>query len=329
MKLLVLGASGFLGRAVVSEAQARGHEVVTPAGESGASVTVEADSLELAAGDARQRHELIESAREVDAIVATEPLSRLAPPRVIPTVEACLQRASLALEAAAQSRAKRLVWVGSALAVGSSVLKTARCTSRDWTLGKSDARVRAHVESEQWLAREAGERGVTLVRVLPTRVLGPGSPEPARDLKLVRAYARYRVGLFAHGGLNVIDVRDAAQAVVSAAERGEGGSRHLVGGHDLTYKAFYVAIADSIGSRHLHLAVPRGLALVVFGALEAVSLLMGRSAPLDRNFVDLHFGRYAFYDSSAAHAALGVTPRPLADTMRASVDALRAARLLG
>lgn len=329
MRILVLGGNGFLGRAIAAEAAARGHEVATPAGESRAAAPGEADLLELAAGDARQRHELIESAREVDAIVAAEPLSRLAPPRVIPTVEACLQRARLALEAAAQSRGKRLVWVGSALAVGSSVLKTTRCSERDWTLGKSDARVRAHVEAEQWLAREAGERGVALVRVLPTRVLGPGSPEPARDLKLVRAYARYRIGLFAHGGLNVIDVRDAAHAVVSAVERGAPGARYLVGGHDLTYKAFYVAIAEAIGSRHLHLAVPRAVALVVFGAVEAVSLLVGRSAPLDRNFVDLHFGRYAFYDASAAHAALGVTPRPVAETMRASVDALRAARLLG
>ena len=329
MNLLVLGGNGFLGRAVVAEAVERGHDVTTPPGESRAHAVGDADLLELAAGDARQRQDLLERARGVEVVVATEPLSRIAPPRVVPTVEACLQRARLALEAAAQARHKRLVWVGSALAVGSSVLKAGRCTERDWTLGKSDARVRAHVESEQWLAREAAERGVALVRVLPTRVLGPGSPEPARDLKLVRAYARYRIGLFAHGGLNVVDVRDAAHAVVAAAERGAAGARYLVAGHDLTYKAFYVAIADAIGSRHLHLAVPRGLALIVFGALEAVSLVAGRSAPLDRNFVDLHFGRYAFYDSSAARAALGLAPRSVADTIRASVDALRAARVLG
>jgi dihydroflavonol-4-reductase len=329
VKLLILGGNGFLGHAVVACASDRGHEVIVPPGESGAHLASEPDLLELAAGDARQRQALVEAARDVDAIVATEPLSRYVPPRVIPMVEASLQRARLALEAASHGGAKRLVWVGSALAVGSSVLKTTRCTEHDWTLGKSDARVRAQVESEQWLAREAKSRGVPLIRVLPTRVLGPGSPEPARDLKLVRAYARWRVGLFAHGGLNVVDVRDAALAVVRATEIGSDGARYLMGGHDLTYKAFYREIAAAIGARHLHLAVPRGLALAVFGAVEGTSLLLGRSAPLDRNFVDLHFGRYAFYDSSAAHAALGAVPRPIADTMAASVADLRAARLVG
>ena len=329
MRFLVLCSNTFLGQHVVAEAARRGHEVQARAAElvtrrPGAG---DPDLLELAAGDASQRAALLRAASQADAVVSAEPLSRVAPPRVVPQVEASLQRARLALEAAAQSGARRLVWVGSALAVGSSVLKTGRCSEHDWTLGKSDARVRAYVESEQWLAREAKARGVTLVRVLPTRMLGPGSPEPARDLKLVRAYARFRLGLFAHGGLNVIDVRDAAQAVVSAAEVGVDGARYVVGGHDLTYKAFYRAIADAIGARHLHLAVPRGLALAAFGALEVVWLVAGRSAPLDRNFVDLHFGRYAFYDSSAAYAALGIRPRPIAETMRDSVASLDAARV--
>ncbi len=330
MKLLVLGSNTFLGHQVVREAARRDHVVKTFAGEA---VTHhrnagDPDLLELAAGDAAQRAALLRFAEGVDAIVSTEPLSRLAPPRVVPQVEASLQRARIALDAAAASAARRLVWVGSALAVGSSVLKSGRCTAHDWTLGKSDARVRAYVESEQWLVREAPARGVALIRVLPTRILGPGSPEPARDLKLVRAYARFRLGLFAHGGLNVIDVRDAAQAVVSATEIGVDGARYLVGGHDLNYKAFYCAIAEVIGSRHLHLAVPRGLAMAAFGAVEMAWLVAGRSAPLDRNFVDLHFGRYAFYDSAAAHAALGLAPRAVAETMGDSITSLRAAGLL-
>jgi dihydroflavonol-4-reductase len=220
------------------------------------------------------------------------------------------------------------VWVGSALAVGSTVQKAGRCTSADWTLGKSDARVRAYVESEQWLAQTARERAVALVRVLPSRLLGPGSPEPERDLKLVRAYARWRVGLFAHGGLNVIDVRDAALAVVRAAEVGEPGARYLLGGHDLSYKAFYRAIAAALGRRHVHVAIPRGAAMLALGAVEASWLVAGRSAPLDRNFVDLHFGRYAFYESGAAHRALGVTPRPVDETMSESVASLRSGGLL-
>ncbi len=330
MKILVLGSDGFLGGHVLAAAAELGHEVRgaeadRPARGAGASAP---DLLELASGDAAHRAALLDAARSVDVVVAAEPLSRHAPPRVVPMVEASLQRARLSLEIASQARMARLVWVGSALAVGSTVIKSGRCNSAEWTLGRSDARVRAYVESEQWLARTAPERGVTLVRVLPSRLAGPGSPEPARDLKLIRAYARWRIGLFAHGGLNVIDVRDAARAVVRAAERGAGGERYLLGGHDLTYKAFYVAIARAVGARHLHAAIPRRLAMLGCGTLEALCLLVGRSAPLDRNFVDLHFGRYAFYDSGAAHQALGMHPRPIDETMAESVASLRDAHLL-
>jgi 2-alkyl-3-oxoalkanoate reductase len=68
MKLLVTGASGFLGRYVVAEALRRGHGVRALVRDRGAGFPT-ADGLECICGDLRSRSGLVEAVSGVDAVL--------------------------------------------------------------------------------------------------------------------------------------------------------------------------------------------------------------------------------------------------------------------
>ncbi len=64
------------------------------------------------------------------------------------------------------------------------------------------------------------------------------------------------------------------------------------------------------------------LAHGVIGALELVSRLRGRSAPVTRDVLQV-VGRYAWYDATKARTELGWTQRPLDQTLADTIEWLR------
>ena len=64
------------------------------------------------------------------------------------------------------------------------------------------------------------------------------------------------------------------------------------------------------------------LVRTVVGALEVISSIRGKSAPLTREVLQV-VGRYAWYDTTKARTELGWTPRPLRETLEDTIRWLR------
>jgi dihydroflavonol-4-reductase len=61
---------------------------------------------------------------------------------------------------------------------------------------------------------------------------------------------------------------------------------------------------------------------VLVGALEMVCGIVGKSAPLTRDVLQV-VGRYAWYDTSKARSELGWSSRPLRATLEDTIHALQ------
>lgn len=77
---------------------------------------------------------------------------------------------------------------------------------------------RSKAEGER-LVREAVQAGLDAVILNPTGILGPLDFKPSHLGEVVRAMARGGMRLLVDGGFDWVDVRDVAQAAVTAAER--------------------------------------------------------------------------------------------------------------
>lgn len=119
--------------------------------------------------------------------------------------------------------------------------------------------------SSAWL-----ERGLRLIRLYPGICLGPGDRNLSSSA-LIRAWLDGRVPALVRGGICYVDVREAAAAHVAALESGEIGARYLLPGRNLTHQAFFARLAPLAGRPAPRITLPGGLATVGAALLERLT----------------------------------------------------------
>ena len=165
------------------------------------------------------------------------------------------------------------------------------------------------------------------VIVHPARVYGPGPCNDANALTRVIALylrGRFRVrlddgdvlGSYVHAADVAAGIRAAARAV-----RARGGAHYVLGGDNLSFRAFLDLVAEVSGVRHRVVALPRAAAL----AAGHVALLWGRlggAAPITPGWVRV-FLEDRPADIEPARRDLGYDPRPASAGVAETVAWLR------
>lgn len=195
MKILVVGGSGMLGSRIVTEAAARGHQVI--AGARHSENIVASDNVTAVTIDATSADSITQAASDVDAIVMS------VSPRNggDPILEA--NTVGDAAMTAARNTGKRLVYVGGAgsllLPDGSPVAETLPEEYRSEALGMRDVRDKLRDSDLDWTV------------ICPPAMIQPGEKKGA-----------YRLGttdlMFDANGESTISAEDYADALVNELE---------------------------------------------------------------------------------------------------------------
>ena len=226
------------------------------------------------------------------------------------------------LDGAAASGVTRVVVAGSALAVGVNRNPVALDETADWSEHALDlpyASMRRRAELD---ALTHAPSNVAVMSVCPAFTFGPDDPVGAPANTLVQAVITRKLRFTLPIGLGALDVRDFASGVVLAAERGRAGERYLLSGENVTVDQLLEQVASIAGVRAPTFTPPLFLLRAAVGALELVSALRGKPAPLTREALQV-VGRYAWYDTSKARKELGWSSRPLSDTLRDTIQWLQ------
>jgi putative NADH-flavin reductase len=107
MKLILFGASGHIGRGILDEALARGHDV-TAIVRDASRLTLQHDRLHVAVGSVEQTAIWLAYAKHADAVIASLSARRDGDQDVIPAAAQTL------LDTLDGTHLKRLLWVGGA-----------------------------------------------------------------------------------------------------------------------------------------------------------------------------------------------------------------------
>jgi dihydroflavonol-4-reductase len=162
------------------------------------------------------------------------------------------------------------------------------------------------------------ELGVEVVCVNPSLLLGPGDRRLSSTSDVLRLM-RGQVPVVPEGGVNFVDVRDAAAATVSALERGRAGERYLLGGPNWTVDEFFGRVARAARVKRPRLKLPARISRLGAGLIEHVYRSRGKEPPVDRISVEMS-QHYWYVDSSKAERELGFAARDpgltLVDTVR-------------
>src|SRR5918994_193041 len=153
-----------------------------------------------------------------------------------------IYRTKNVLRGAARAGVRRMVHASSIVAVGAARRPMRLNESSPWTLGSLRVPyVTTKWEGEQLVLAHRGRPEVVVVN--PASVVGPDDYSGSEFGTMCRRFWSRRIPLVFGGGNNFVDVRDVAAGMLAAAERGQAGERYILGGTNLSYTAFYSALA--------------------------------------------------------------------------------------
>lgn len=247
MKSLVIGGTGLLGANLVRALLDHGHQVRVLHRASSNLRTIAGLDIERVVGDLQEGESLrraCEGCQVVYQAAGYYPTSTL---HVEVAKGQALKETVMLLEAVRATRVDRLVFASSLTTVGFPKITghPANEACPFTTRYPHNPYLMAKVAMEEKIL-QAAQQGIPAVVVIPTEFFGPYDQRPTSGTHILMV-AKGRMPVYIPGRVNVIDVRDVADTMIRAAERGREGERYLVGNWNTTQKELNECIAQVVG----------------------------------------------------------------------------------
>ena len=324
MRVLVTGATGFVGSHAAKALQDAGHAVRalvrTPAklDTVTARVGVDLEELETVQGDIADAGTVVaalegcEAVVHAAAVVGTDPSSQA-------DIEASNFAGALnVLGAAADAGCDPIVHVSSAAAL--FPFRTDPVTP-DHPIG--DSRMpyaRSKAECEQ-LARRYQSEGHGVVIIYPGGVVGPGDYNESTQFEPLKLWLTKPFMRSSGYTMNLVDVRDIAAVIALSLEAGRGPKRYVMFGHHVTADELLSVLCEVTGRDLKSVAMPKA-AFVAWGRLGDLARRFGRDLILTSEGTEYMYNTCAG-DNSFTEEDTGITLRSAAETLADSIAWMR------
>ncbi|HXA75261.1 MAG TPA: hopanoid-associated sugar epimerase [Acidimicrobiales bacterium] len=320
-RVLVTGATGFIGSAVTRRLLERGQEVVTLVEPNVDAGNLEGLDVKQVVGDLRRADDVRQVVSGCRAVFHVAALYRFwaRDPSAFYAIN--VEGTRNVLGAATEAGVERLVYTSTVGTLGLEHVTDGTTAADERSF--PDVRhlygsyKRSKYVAEHEVLRAIAE-GLPASIVLPTFPLGPGDRAPTPTGQLVLDYLNGRVPGFVDTILNVAHVDDVAAGQLLALERGHNGRSYILGGENLTLEQLLGELAAITGLPRARIKVPRALSLAVAAVSETVEgRILHRHPSIPLEAARMSTSQMAF-DITRAREELGYAPRPATEALEAS-----------
>ncbi len=260
MRVLVTGATGFIGGNLARLLADRGYQVRALVRPGSNTLTIDGTAVEPVAGDILDRESVrraLQGCRGVFHCAAAYTFWSRDPAQVYRTN---VDGTQVVLEAALEAGVDKAVYTSTVSTIG---LPAQGLGAEDTPVtpgGLVGHYKRSKHQAEQ-VALDLARRGLPLVVVNPTTPVGPWDVRPTPTGKMVLDFMLGRIPAYVNTGMNLVDVADVAAGHVLALERGRAGQRYLLGHRNVTLKEVLEMLQAVCGRRAPRFRAPFWLAL--------------------------------------------------------------------
>jgi dihydroflavonol-4-reductase len=319
-RVLVTGASGFIGAAVTRNLLGRDVEVVALV-EPGADIRNLQDlDVKQVVGDLREPGSVQKAVSGCRAVFHIAALYRFWAKDPADFYSVNVEGTRNVLAAVGEAGVERMVYTST---VGTLGLEHASGPVPADERAFPDVRhlygsyKRSKYVAEHEVLRAAAE-GLPVALVLPTFPLGPGDRAPTPTGRLILDFLNGRIPGYVDTVLNVVHVDDVAEGHVLALENGRTGRSYILGGENLPLQQVLDMLAVLTGLPRAKIKVPRSVSLAVAGVSEFVEgRILRRHPSIPLEAARMSTSTMAF-DDTRARTELGYAPRPAVEALEAS-----------
>jgi dihydroflavonol-4-reductase len=317
MKVLLTGATGFLGSEIARELVRQGHSVRALCRATSRRDALADLPIEAVIGDVCDPSSVERALADVDALIHTAGATSARPRDRRVVFATNVEGTRTVLAAAARRPELRVVYTSTIATIGATHRPRALDEHATYNMAGTGYAYADSKKAAEDIALTHARGGMNLIVLCPGTIFGPGDVY-ITSTRYVLEYLRGRNRFAVAGGLSFGDVREIARAHVAALTKGRAGERYIVAGQNRSH-----AEALDVLYRVTGLYRPVRLPHAVFWTAALVSEAAARVRrhgleELNRGVVKWA-RRYAFMDSGKARRELDYVVRPFDESVRDTV----------
>jgi dihydroflavonol-4-reductase len=323
MKVLVTGATGFIGGNLVRALLKRGYAVRALVRKESDRRNIDGLDIEISAGDLTDSASLAAALEGCDGLfhVAAAYTFWSRDPRRI--YEANVTGTENILAAASRAGVKKVVYTSS-----ESTLKNpgdgTPCNGLE--LNNPDALPGDYKRSKCLAEKRALEicrEGLPLVVVNPTTPIGPYDVKPTPTGRVIVDFLNGKMPAYVNTGLNVVDVEDVAAGHILAMEKGRVGERYVLGNRNLTLHEIFLILERLTGVKAPRLNIPLWSALAAAYVDEFVQGRLLRRPPRIPVAAVKAARKFRYFDCARTVRELGLPQSPIEEAFEKAIGWFR------
>ena len=328
-QILVTGATGFIGRQLVRDLAAAGHEVRVLVRNREKAEALFGESVEIASGDLCDPGSLRAACRGIDLVYHIGGIYRFGLRHRREVWETNVTGTESLLQASAAAGVSKMVYLSSGGLMKAAKSRASKSTPFRPLLTEEDFPASpppfSSYKGSKWHAEmkvlEWARRGFPAVIASPTCPIGAEDELPTPTGQIVSDFLAGRFPFYCRTGLNFIAVDELSQGLQRVAARGRIGERYLLGHHNLWLKHFLDILAEETGLRAPRVALPFWAVCLAGCGGEVVDLFQTGDRPARVCLESaLQSGRIQFFSNAKAREELGWNPkRPIRDSIREAI----------
>jgi dihydroflavonol-4-reductase len=313
--ILVTGASGFVGSAVVRSLLAAGQEVRALVRPTSRRTNFAGAPVAIVEGDLRDADSLDRAMIGVRRLFHVAADYRLWARHPGDIVRTNVEGTRAVMTAALRAGVERIVYTSS---VATLAARADGAPSDETSPLAEEAAVGAYkyskVLAERVVEAMIAQQSLPAVIVNPSTPIGPGDVRPTPTGRIIVEAAAGRMPAFVDTGLNLVHVDDVAAGHLAAMQSGRIGERYILGGQDVLLGDMLAQIAHVVGRAPPRLRLPRALIFPIAYGAEAIAHFTGREPFVTTTGLRLAKDRM-FFTSAKAERELGYRARPYGEAI--------------
>jgi dihydroflavonol-4-reductase len=308
--ILVTGASGFVGAAVLRAALAEGARPRVLVRATSPRSNLDGLDCEIAVGDMTDPASMGAAMRGVRYLFHVAADYRLWSRDPGELKRANLGGTKTVMDAALAAGVERIVYTSSVATLRAADAVTVVDETQPLEEAEAvGAYKQSKVAAERLVERMVTDQGLPAVIVNPSTPIGPRDVKPTPTGRILVEAATGRIPAFVDTGLNLVHVDDVAAGHLAALARGEVGQRYILGGQNLSLRDMLAEVAALTGRKAPTIGLPRTPLYPLAWAAESVAWITGKEPFVTRDALKMA-AHHMFFTSAKAEAALGYAARP-------------------
>lgn len=322
--IVVTGASGHVGNNLIRELNRRGVKPrVVIHNPDHAEKPLEGLDFEAVNGDVTDIDSMIEAFKGAEMVYHCAAWISITPGMYKKLRKVNVEGVVNVIEACRRNNVKKLVHVSSIEALGDPGEGIVATEEMGFNPDKAMLEYGVTKAEASLLIQEAVREGMNIVTVCPVGIIGPNDYKSSQMGNMMIDFYKGKLPAYpGYGGFDWVDVRDVADAIILAGEKGKSGEFYiLTGGH--TTNAEMMEILEKVtGTKKPRMALPYWLMSTAGFFAEFYYKATGKEAVITRDSARILKSDLKA-SSDKAKKELGFNPRPLEQTFKDHFEWIR------